>query len=246
MMECGRESLPARAGVYGGESMSVISQLLKEEVAQSAVLLFERRLTPAKDFGDTSLRDRQTGLIYILPRPSARQPIRNWSKVTADDVAVIDIHGRNMADPDVLPTVEAPMHLRIYQARPEVNGIVHSHGEWSSVFAGVRQGIPAVTLDALEVIGTEEIRCAAYGRIASEELAKNVVDALGARSKAALMANHGAVCIGATLEEAFDVAQLLEKVSMQVVLGRILGKPVPITWKEFGEVSSHEGVASAP
>ncbi len=138
------------------------------------------------------------------------------------------------------------MHLRIYQARPEVNGIVHSHGEWSSIFAGVRQGIPAVTLDALETIGVEEIRCAAYGQIATEELANNVVKALGTKAKAALMANHGAVCIGATLDEAFLVADLLEKVSKQVVFGRILGKPVAITWKEFGEPPTYEEMVSQP
>lgn len=226
--------------------MAVISQALKEEVARSALLLLQKGLTPGGDFGDTSLRDRETGLIYILPRPSPRQPISDWSKVTPGDVAVIDLSGKNKGDPGVLPTVEAPMHLRIYQARPEVNGIVHSHGEWSSVFAAARQGIPAVTLDALETIGVEEIPCAAYGRIATKDLADKVVEALGSRSKAALMANHGAVCVGTTLDEAFLVAYLLEKVSMQVLFGRILGQPRAITWKEFGEVPTHEEMVSQP
>lgn len=220
--------------------MIKINQDLKNEVAQSGPLLIEKGLTPGRDFGDTSLRDRETGLVYILPRPSPRQPICDWSQVTADDVAVINMNGEIVGDPNVLPTIETPMHLRIYEARPEVNGIVHSHGEWSSIFAALRQNIPAVTLDALETIGTEEIRCAAYGRIATKELGDNVVEALGTRSKAALMANHGAVCIGTSLNEAFLVAYLLEKLSMQVAFGKILGHPIAITWKDFGDAPTYE------
>ena len=220
--------------------MTRINQELKNEVARSGPLLISKGLTPGRDFGDTSLRDRESGLIYILPRPSPRQPICDWSQVTADDVAVINLGGEIVGNPNVLPTVEAPMHLRIYQARPEVNGIVHSHGEWSSIFAALRQSIPAVTLDALETIGVEEIRCADYARIATKELGDNVVEALGERSKAALMANHGAVCIGTSLDEAFLVAYLLEKVSMQVAFGRLLGQPVAITWKDFGDAPTYE------
>lgn len=220
--------------------MIKINQDLKAEVAQSGQLLIEKGLSPGRDFGDTSLRDRETGLIYILPRPSPRQPICDWSQVTADDVAVINLNGEIVDSPNVLPTIETPMHLRIYQARPEINGIVHSHGEWSSIFAALRQNIPAVTLDALETIGAEEIKCSAYARIASEELGDNVVEALGTRSKAALMANHGAICIGTSLNEAFLVAYLLEKLSMQVAFGKILGNPVAITWRDFGDAPTYE------
>jgi len=217
-----------------------INPELKMKVAQSGPLLIEKGLSPGRDFGDTSLRDRETGLIYILPRPSPRQPICDWNQVTVDDVAIININEEIVDDPDVLPTIETPMHLRIYQARPEVNGIVHSHGEWSSIFAALRLSIPAVTLDALETIGVEEIRCAAYARIATKELGDNVVEALGTKSKAALMANHGAVCIGTSLNEAFLVAYLLEKLSMQVAFGKILGHPIPITWKDFGDAPTYE------
>jgi len=132
------------------------------------------------------------------------------------------------------------MHIRIYKARPEINGIVHSHGEWSSVFASVRKNIPAVTLDALETIGVDEIICADYALIASKELGDSVVNALGTKSKAALMANHGAVCLGTNLDEAFLVAHLLEKVSMQVVFGSIIGKPIKITWEDFGDAPTYE------
>lgn len=157
---------------------------------------------------------------------------------------MINIDGDVVGDPNIYPTVEAPMHLQIYRARPEINGIVHSHGEWSSIFSGMRHSIPSITLDALETIGVEEIRCAKYARPASVELGEYIIDALGSKSKAALMANHGAVCIGTTLNEAFLVASLLEKLSKQVVFANILGKPVPITWKDFGDAPIYESMIS--
>jgi ribulose-5-phosphate 4-epimerase/fuculose-1-phosphate aldolase len=54
------------------------------------------------------------------------------------------------------------------------------------------------------------------------------------------MANHGAVCVGTSLDEAFLVAYLLEKVSMQVAFGRLLGQPITITWKDFGDAPTYE------
>lgn len=55
--------------------MITINKKFQEEVARSGPLLLDKGLTPGRDFGDTSLRDQQSGLIYILPRPSKRQPI---------------------------------------------------------------------------------------------------------------------------------------------------------------------------
>ena len=51
---------------------------LKEAVATSARQMWEKRLTWGRDAGDSSLRDPETGLIYILPKPSSRIDIPNW------------------------------------------------------------------------------------------------------------------------------------------------------------------------
>jgi len=220
--------------------MVEISEKLKIEVAQSAPKLIEKALSPGRDFGDTSLRDPKTGLIYILPRPTPRQPICDWTMVTARDVSVITSSGEVVGDGAIPPTVEAPMHLRIYQARPDANAIIHTHGEWSSVFAAARKDVPSVTLDALETIGDEHVRCAPYAEIGSEELGESVVSALGQKCKAALLANHGGVAIGATMDEAFLVADLVEKLCKQVIFATVLGSVVPITWDDFGGAPTYE------
>jgi L-fuculose-phosphate aldolase len=220
--------------------MVQLNDALKREVAASAPRLVATGLSPGRDFGDTSLRDPETGLIYILPRPTPRQPIVDWTKVTDEDVAVITSTGEIVGDPRMLPTVETPMHLRIYEARPDAYAIIHTHGEWSSVFAAARRDVPTVTLDALETIGDEQVRCAAYAEIASDELGDAVVAALGQKCKSALLANHGGVSIGASMEEAFLVAHLVEKLCKQVIFATVLGSVVPITWHDFGGAPTYE------
>ena len=199
-----------------------IKDSLREEVAKSATTYFEKGLTPGWDAGDTSLRDPETELIYILPQPSERQPIINWSYIKSEDVAVIDMQGNVVDDSGNYPTVEAPMHIRIYEARPDVNAIVHSHAEWSQIFAAVRKNIPPPTIDAFHQLGGEVV-CAEFGRVASEELAKNIVKALGKNRYAALMAGHGAACVGRDFAQAFLVAELLERTAKQVIFAQLVG-----------------------
>jgi L-fuculose-phosphate aldolase len=208
--------------------MVAIKQALVEEVARSAVTFWEKKLTPGLDSGDTSLRDPETGLVYILPEPSVRQPIRGWNTITAADVAVIDLQGNIVGLPDNRPTIEAPMHLYIYRARSDINAIVHSHGIWSQIFAAVRQNVPCLTIDAFHFLGGEVV-CAEFGRVASETLAQNIVKALGDSKKAAIMAGHGAACCGADYYEAFLTADVLETTAKQAVFAKLIGTIVPVT-----------------
>lgn len=200
-----------------------VKPILKEEVAKATRLFWEKQLTPGQDSGDTSLRDAETGYIYICPRPNERLKIPNWGVIKADDIVVIDPNGKIIDGSDLLPTVEAPMHLYIYKARPEINAIVHSHAVWSSTFAVTGKNIPLILAEQSLFLGGE-IVCAEYGKVASEQLAKNIVKALGNNKMAALMRNHGAVCIGKDFEEAFIVSDFLEKGAQVALFGNILGK----------------------
>ena len=208
--------------------MTDIKPALIEEVAEAAHTFWEKKLSPGMDSGDLSLKDPETQLVYILPQPSERQPIKGWNTITAADVAVIDMQGNVVGPPENLPTVEYPMHLRIYEARPDVNAIVHSHGEWSQIFAAVRQDIPCLSLDAFHFL-LGEVKCAEFGRVGSEKLAQNIVDALGNERRAALLAGHGAACVGPDLYEAFLAAEVLETTARQAICAKLIGKIVPVT-----------------
>ena len=109
--------------------MSAISDELKEAVAQSGRDFYARDLSWGRDAGDTSIRDPRTGYVYILPMPSGSLRIDTcWAGITAADVAVVDLDGRNVGDAAVHPTVELLTHLRIYQHRADANALVHTPG----------------------------------------------------------------------------------------------------------------------
>jgi len=201
----------------------MIKQKLREEVACATRLFWEKDLTPGQDSGDVSLRDADTGLIYICPRPKPGVlHIPSWEIIEAEHIVVIDSKGEVVDDSGLLATVEAPMHLAIYEARPDTNAIVHSHAVWSSAFAVTGKNIPLILAEQSLRLGGE-VECAEYGPVGSDELARYIVAALGNDKHAALMMNHGAVCLGGTFEEAFIVSDFLEKGAKTALLGGVLG-----------------------
>jgi L-ribulose-5-phosphate 4-epimerase len=210
-----------------------IRQDLKEEVAAATRLFWEKGLTPGRDAGDISVRDVGTGLIYICPRPKPNVlRIPNWGMIKAEHMVVVNLEGTVVDESGLLPTVEAPMHLAIYRARPDVNAIVHSHAIWSSAFAVTGKNIPLILAEQSLRLGGEVV-CAAYGKVGSAEIAKNIVEALGKNKMAALMQNHGAVALGVTLEEAFIASDFLEKGAQVAILGGTLGPLIVRTPEEI-------------
>lgn len=200
----------------------MIKQELKELVASAAREFYEKNLTPGQDSGDVSLLDEETGLVYICPRPNPSLPIPNWGVIKAEHIVVMDLKGNLQEDNGILATVEAPMHLAIYEARHDVKAIVHSHGQWSSVFAITGKNIPLALAEQSLFLGGE-VPCAEYGRVGSEKLANNIVKALGKDKNCALMRNHGAVAVGPTMEEAMLNAIFLEKGAQTCLFGYLLG-----------------------
>jgi L-ribulose-5-phosphate 4-epimerase len=213
--------------------MSAIRDELKEAVAQSGRDFYDKGLTWGRDAGDTSLRDPQTGYVYILPMPSSTLRIDTWATITAKDVAVVDSDGRNVGDAEVHPTVELLTHLRIYQHRRDANALVHSHGKWTRVFAALRQPLPVLMMDEFKYTGASGIGCARIGPAGSDQVAMSAVDHLGQHSKVVLLAAHGAVALGGDMDEALSVAEIAEDLARLAICARALGDPPAVTLADF-------------
>jgi len=224
---------------------SAINRELIMEVARSAKTFWDLRLTSGLDAGDTSMRDPDTGNIYILPRPHPDRPFANWSQIGDDDVVVVDQEGDVILDNGLQPTVELQTHLGIYRARSDVNAIVHSHGEWSQIFSVMRWDIPTYTSETYLVAGLGPIKCAPSGGVATDEVARQAVEALGGRSKAALLPSHGAVCVGRTFEEAFHAAQMVERAARQATFIRLLGGAPQMTLHDLMSPESYQRMHDA-
>ncbi len=196
-----------------------IKQLYQEEAARGTRKLFLDGYSPAGDCGDVSVRDPETGYVYVSGSPAAIDYL-NLGEYHACDMAIVDIDGNRISTWS-RPTCELPMHLAILRARPEVNAVVHTHAMWSSVYCICGKSIPLVLAEQYVHLGGE-VECAEYGPVGSQKLADLVVKALGSKN-AAMISNHGAVAVGATLDEAYTRAAFLECVAQKALMATFLG-----------------------
>jgi L-fuculose-phosphate aldolase len=127
------------------------------------------------------------------------------STVTASEVSVVDRSGRVVLG-DLEPTSEIDLHLGVY-ARHDATSVVHTHAPMATALSCVLEELPCIHYQQLLLGGA--VRVAPYATFGTPELATSVVEALTGR-QAALMANHGSVTTGASLEKAVENALLLE------------------------------------
>lgn len=165
--------------------------------------------------GNASFRIKDTDTVAITPSSV------DYSCMCADDVMVINLAGE-IVEGERNPSIEHPLHLAIYKARPDVNAIVHTHCIYASALAVLREPLPPIIDEFVIKLGGQ-VEVAEYGFPGSEDLAKNVVKALGPRN-GVLLANHGAVCVGTTMETALHNALLLERVSHIYLLAASVNK----------------------
>jgi len=137
------------------------------------------------------------------------------------DVLVVDDEVEPVVGTGV-PSSESLTHLAVYQARPDVGAVIHTHSPYASAFAVAGEPIAPVLDEQVVAIGGA-VLVAEYAPSASEELARNAVAALAERA-AVLLRNHGAVIATADLDEAVAVAVLLERVAKVCILSRIIGR----------------------
>jgi L-fuculose-phosphate aldolase len=119
------------------------------------------------------------------------------------------------------------------RARPEVGGIVHTHATYSTVLAIARKEIPACHY-MMAAFGGMNVRVADYARFGSKELSDHALKALENRT-ACLLANHGMIATGASLDRAMWLAVELETIARQYYLSLAIGGPVLLNEAEIDE-----------
>jgi L-fuculose-phosphate aldolase len=135
---------------------------------------------------------------------------------------------------DILPSVEWRMHRDILHKRPEANAVVHVHSTFAASLACLRRDIPAFHY-MIGVGGGDSIRCAEYAEYGTEELSIAMLKAMENR-RACLLANHGQICFGPSLDKALWLAVEVETLSHMYWAASLIGKPVMMTEAEMTSV----------
>ena len=188
----------------------------KRMLIEAGKKMLEKGLT-VETWGNLSLRDPETGLIYLTPSAIP------YHTIEPEDVAVVTLDG-TILEGRRKPTIEQELHLKLYRAHPEVNAVIHTHPVQSQVFAVLRRPIPPIIDEAAQVLGGT-VQVADYALPGTAQLADNVCAAMTGRVRACLMANHGAVCVGASMEQAFKVCAVLEMTAEIYRQALTIGQP---------------------
>ena len=150
---------------------------------------------------------------------------------TGEQVTVVSPTGE-VVEGSLLPTSELDLHLDVYAAT-DAAAVVHTHAPFSTAVACVLDELPVLHYQQLLLGGT--IRVASYATFGTPELATAVREALEGR-QAALMANHGSVALGSTLDQAVENALLLEWLAALHQRASGLGTPRVLTDEQQADV----------
>jgi len=168
---------------------------------------------------------RKGDLVAVTPTGA------DLSTVTAEMVTVIDLEGE-VVDGDLAPTSEVPLHTGIYAATNAL-AITHAHAMASTALSCCFDELPPLHYSCLGLGGAP--RTAAYATFGSEELARNVLEALQGRN-AAMMQNHGSVAYGSKMAGAVERLELLEWLAELYWRASSMGTPHVLTDKDFEDI----------
>ncbi|MDX3609370.1 class II aldolase/adducin family protein, partial [Streptomyces sp. FL06-04B] len=167
-----------------------------------------------QDVVDTARRSAADGLVVgtsgnvsarvgdlVLVTPSGVP----YDRLGPGDAVGVDLEGRQVLG-DLGPTSELPLHLAVYRST-DAAAVVHTHAVHATAVSTLVAEVPLVHYAAAILGGP--VRTAAYARYGTPELADAMLEALRDRT-GCLLANHGTVTYGGTLDQAYDRTAQLE------------------------------------
>ncbi|MEM1509597.1 MAG: class II aldolase/adducin family protein [Thermofilaceae archaeon] len=154
---------------------------------------------------------------YLISPTGARK-----ASMKPEDVLLVNEEGE-VLEGTGQPSVELPLHVTVYKNRQDVRAIIHAHPIYATVLGVLRVDLEPVVEELAIYVGGG-VKVADYAIFGSQELANNVVGALGDRS-AVIMANHGILTCGRDIMEAFDILVCVERAAQVYVLARAAGIP---------------------
>ncbi|WP_241154825.1 class II aldolase/adducin family protein [Halorubrum sp. CSM-61] len=158
-----------------------------------------------------------------------------YSEIEPSDVIVVKTDG-TVIEGAVEPSSELPMHLSVYNQRPDVGGVVHTHSPYATTFASLGEEIPASHY--LLAFAGSKVPVAEYETHATQELGDAAVDALSESFNATLLRNHGVLTADGSLDEAYTVALMVEYCARIHHQARAIGEPEILPDEEVDKIKT--------
>ncbi len=155
-----------------------------------------------------------------------------YEQMTEDSIVYVDKDGKH--EEGKLPSSEWQFHLAVYEARPELDAVVHNHALNCAAASILGEPIPAIHY-MIACTGTDHIPCVPYATFGTHKLADYVREGIKG-SKAILLAHHGLITADKTLDKALSIAHEIEVITEWYLKLLATGKPIPTLPKEEMDV----------
>ncbi|MHA2007955.1 MAG: class II aldolase/adducin family protein [Promethearchaeota archaeon] len=176
---------------------------LRMAVVEGARAIFSKGLVEAGE-GNVSIRNGRNEELYITPS------FNQYTTLSNDEIVHMDFNGNPLSS-GKLPSTEVKMHTAIYKSRPKVKSVIHTHSTYATMLSVVRKDIPIIMEEMYIFLGGS-IDVSEFGKAHTEEIGSVALNALGMKN-AALLANHGVIVCGKSVDHAVKFAELVEKLA---------------------------------
>ena len=190
-------------------------EALKQRVFEANLELPKRNLV-VFTWGNVSEIDRNLGVIAIKPSGV------DYETMSADDMVVVDLDG-NVVEGKYKPSSDLATHVELYKAFNNVNGIVHTHSRWATIFAQAKKSVPCFGTTHADYfygdvlctreLSTEEIK-GEYEKNTGLVIVETFKDLEASQHPGVVVASHGPFTWGKDAKDAVHNAVVLEEVSM--------------------------------
>ncbi|MEP6716920.1 MAG: class II aldolase/adducin family protein [Terriglobia bacterium] len=194
--------------------MSPSEKTSRDQIVEIGRLMYANKWVASND-GNISAR-LDTDRLLITPTGISKGMMR------PEHLVVVDFTGRKL-EGDGEPTSEMGMHLAIYQQRSDVGAVVHAHPPFATGFAVAGRALDLALVPEV-VVNLGAIPLAQYGLPGTCQLTQTLLPLIPFHD-AILLANHGAVTYGATLNKALAHMETLEHVARIAIVAETLGGP---------------------
>ena len=202
---------------------------LKQAVFEANLLLPKYDLVTFT-WGNVSGVDREKGLMVIKPSGVEYDTMR------AEDMVVVSLKTGEKVEGDLNPSSDTDTHVVLYNAFPDIGGIVHTHSRWATTFAQAGQGIEALGTthgDYFygEIPCTRKMTPEEIGGKYELETGNVIVETFRDKSAndipAVLVHSHGPFCWGTSPKNAVHNAVVLEELAFMAWHAKMLNPALP-------------------